>query len=389
MIIAAHNPETQDLEKTYLSSLASAADTVLEVKNNDNFEVGEKVLIGEMGGEQSEIRTISAVAGDSQGITTDALEFDHAADTAIYALEYDKVRFYRRTTADGAATLMTTVDIDVDNADKVTRWDDTSAATTYYYQTSYYDSVDDEESELSDPIQATGYESETAGSIIDAHVRRVRDTGYTVLGFEEYIDIINEVGNDLLTQAQKPYRFLRRTVNLDAVADQGYIDFPADFWKLEHVFLAYKLGSETKYNQRNPISEEMFLRKYDNSALTTQANIRDIAIDVDSLRLLIYPTPSANVTAAAKLTYFKKFDKIETAGDIIETPNNLIYRFKLMAEFYSAKSEIDNQWARLAQKYEDKYGAEIVKMQRANRLDAGTPRSMRPPRLLRRRRFHL
>lgn len=389
MIIAAHNPETEDLEKSYLSSLAGVDATTIELKNNDRFEVGNKILVGEMGGEQSEIRTVSAIGDDGQGVTIDALDFDHAADTPVYRLDYDKIRFYRRTTVDAAPVLMTTVDIDVDNAEKVTRWDDTSSATTYYYQTSFYDSVSDEETELSDPIQATGYAKETAGSIIDAVIRRVRDTGYTVLGFDEYLDIMNEVGNDILSQSAKPYRFLRRTVDLDTVAGQGYIDLPDNFWKLDHVFLKQTYGGQTRYRQRNLLDEEMFHQKYDNSSLQAQDNITDVAIDEDSRTLLIYPEPATAVTAGVRLTYYKTFDQITKAGDEIETPNNLIYRYKLMAEFYSAKSETDAQWARLAQKYEDKYGAELVKMQRTNRLDVGTPRSFRSPRLRRRRRYYL
>lgn len=389
MIVAAHNPETADLEKTYLSSRAEIDATSLEVKNNDTFAVGDKILVGEMGGEQSEIRTVSAVAADRLGITVDALDFDHAADTAIYRLEFDQIRFYRRTSATGTPVLMTTSDIDVDNTDKVTRWDDTTSATTYYYQTSYYHSGTDEETELSDPIPATGYTGQTAGSIIDAVIRRVRDTGYTVLGFEEYIDIMNEVGDDLITQSRKPYTFLRRTVALDAVADQEYIDLPADFWKFDHVSLAYISAGQTRYRQRNPLSLEMFQQRYDSSNALSQANITDTALDIENSRLMVYPTPPANVTGALKLTYFKTFDEITTAGDTIETPNSLIYRYKLMSEFYYAKSEVDAQWTRLGQKYEEKYGAEIVKMQRTNRRDAGTPRSMRPPRLRRRRRYHL
>lgn len=389
MIIAAHNPDTTDLEKTYLSSKALVDATELLVKNNDTFENGDRVLVGEMGGEQSEIRTVTAVAADGFTITTDALDFDHSSDTPIYKLDYDQVNFYRRTAIDAAPVLMTTLDVDVDNADKVTRWDDTSSASSYFYQTSFIHSVTDDETDLSDPIAATGYELDTAGSVIDQVVRRVRDTGFTVLSFDEFIDVMNEVGQDLMTQAQKPYRFTKRTVTLDVVAGQGYVALPTDLWKFDHVTIGMVSGGQTNFRPRTPLTEQQFRARYDNSTYTPQDNILDIAIDDDMSRILLHPAPKTDQTGVIKLTYYKRISPITKAGDVIETPNTLLYRYKLMAEFYSAKSESDNQWVRLADRYENKYGNEVVKLQRTNRLDVGTPQSMRPPRAYRRRRYHL
>lgn len=389
MIIKAFNPETFDLEKTYLSSFTAAAATSLPVKNNSEFAVDNFVLVGEMGQEKSEIRKVASVNANKLAIGIDALLFDHNADASVFKMPYDKVRFYRRVSAEAAPTLQVTVDIDVDDADSLTKWDDVASLTTYYYQTSFYNSETDEETELSDPIAASGYDLLSAGAIIDQVVRRVRDTGYTVLSFNEYIDVMNEVGSDLITQAQKPYRFLRRKALLNTIANQSYVDLPTDLWKFNHVFTGYSNGTAITYTQREPLSEEQFNQRYDNPNYPAQDTIIDIAIDEEESRILVHPKPKTAQTGIIKLSYYKGFSPITKAGDLIETPNNLIYRYKLMAEYYSAKSEVDRQWINLAQKYEEKYGSEVVKMQRANRLDVGTPRSMRPPRMYRRRRYHL
>lgn len=389
MIVKAFNPETYDLEKTYLSSFVAAATTSLAVKNNSEFAVDNFVIVGEMGQEKSEIRQVASINANKLAMGVNALLFDHNADCSIYKLEYNKIRFYRRTSIGAAPILQVTLDIDVDDEDKLTKWDDVTSLTTYYYQTSFYNSATTEESELSDPIAASGYDLLSAGAIIDQVVRRVRDTGYTVLSFNEYIDIMNEVGSDLITQAQKPYRFLKKTVPLNTIANQAYVDLPTDLWKFNHVFTGYTTGTNISYIQREPLSEEQFSQRYDNPNYPAQDNVTDIALDEDNERLLLHPKPKTAQTGIIKLSYYKGFTPITKAGDLIETPNNLIYRYKLMAEYYSAKSEIDRQWANLAQKYEEKYGSEVVKMQRANRLDVGTPRSMRPPRMYRRRRYHL
>lgn len=393
MIISAYNPKTTELEKTYLSSSVQFDDVNLPVKNNEKFVIGDKVLVGEMGGEQSEIRTASAVDANGLQVTVDALDFDHDSDTPIYKLDFDQINFYRRTSIAGSPTLMATLDIDVDNADKITRWDDTSSSTAYFYQTSFYNSVTDEETDLSDPIQATGYERKTAGSIIDAVVRRVRDTGFNVLGFEEYIDIMNEVGDDLTNQALRPYTFLKKSIVLNSAADQGYIDIAdevSDFWKFDYVEIDQNInGSSHNYKEVTPLSLESFNQRYNNGALLKSNQVRDVAFDDETKRLYIYPTPSDARTGKVILHYYKTFTQIEKAGDLIETPLPNIYRYKLMAEYYSAKSESDRQWVALAEKYENKYGNEVVKMQRVNRLDVGTPRSFRPPRSYRRRRYQL
>lgn len=393
MIISAYNPETTELEKTYLSSGVVIDDTSLPVKNNDRFVVGGKILVGEMGGEHSEIRTVSAVNANKTALTIDALDFDHDSDTPIYKLDFDQVRFYRRASIAAAPTLQATVDIDVDNVDKLTRWDDTTATTAYFYQTAFYNSVDTEESELSDPIQATGYQRKTIGSIVDGVVRRVRDVGYSVLGFEDYLDIANEVGDDLITQAQRPYVFLKRTIKLSLTASRSYIDILAvvpDFWKFDYVEVDQNTtGTDHNYKEITPLSKERWDQKYNVSNSSARDGVNDVAFDDETKYLYVSPTPQNARTDAIILHYYKLVTELRTAGDVIETPTPTIYRYKLMAEFYSAKAEIDRQWITLAEKYENKYGNEVVKMQRVNRLDVGTPRSFRSPRAYRRRRYHL
>lgn len=393
MIISAYNPETTELEKTYLSTSVEVDDTQLPVKNNEKFAADDKVLVGEMGGERSEIRTVSSVNANKLQITVDALDFDHDSDVPIYKLDYDQIRFYRRTSLGATPTLLTTIDIDVDNADKITRYDDPTATVAYYYQTAFYDSVADEESDLSDPVQASGYNRKTIGSVIDGVVRRVRDTGYNVLSFNEYVDIANEVGDDLITQAQRPYTFLKKSIKLDITADQNYVDIPTDvpdFWKYDYVEIDQNpTGADHNYKELTPLSREKWDQKYNNSALAKRDGVTDVAFDDETRRLYIYPTPINTRTDAVVLHYYKYFDELKTAGDLVETPNPTLYRYKLLAEFYSAKSEVDKQWAYLAEKYENKYGNEVVKMQRVNRLDVGTPRSFRPARSYRKRRFHL
>ena len=391
MVITAFNPTTDDLEKTYLSQYTASGATTLIVKNNDRFATTQAVLIGKMGEERSELNTTSGVTGDTSVTIDNATGFDHNADDPVYVLQYNQVKFYRATTETGTYSAITTEDIDVDNHDKVTRYDDTAGSTTDYYKIQYYNSETTESSELSDPIPATGNAARTVGKVVDAVARRVRDTQYSILSMAEYIDIMNEVNDDLITMAHRPYRFLKTSATYSTTAATGYISLPADLWKFDYLEYSWTTGGVTrKYKITGPLSREDFVRKYEGADWTDNDELIDIAIDEYNDRILIGPAPKTSQTDVIEVFYWKKFTALDSSGDVVETPNTLIYRYKMMAEFYSAKAETDTKWAQLARKYEEKYGGEVMKMQRVNRLDAGTPRSFAPRRVAAyRKRYHL
>lgn len=378
MIVSAYNPETDHLERSYLTTGHDAGVTALYVKNNDKILTSKRILIGEMGHERTEIRTTGAPTGSTQIAVTSGTSFAHDTDDPVMVLDYDQVAFYRAATKEGTYNLVTTVAMDVDNADGVTRYDDTAGSASDYYKVKYVNSLSLEETDFSDPIKATGFDTQTAGKVIDAVIRRVRDFGYSVLGIQEYIDIMNEVNDDLITQTHRPYRFLKTSTTLDTTADTNYVALPTDLWKFDRVEFTHTAGGQSRSYGITPITMEKWDRRYNSSFWTPSDELRDIAIDEAHNRLLLGPTPRLGTTGKIELWYYKKFTAITDVADEVETPNTLIYRYKMLAEYYSAKSESDNQFARLANNYEQKYGAEVVKMQRANRLDAGTPREIKP-----------
>ena len=394
MIITSYNPSTQDLEKTYLTQYHASGVSSFTVKNNQGFATTKAILIGGMGEERSEILSTNGVTGANTITTSAASKFAHNPDDPVYLLKYNQVKFYRATAIDGTYSLIATVDLDVDNADQVTRYDDTAGTSTSYYKVKFYNSVTTEESDFSDPIAATGHAETSAGKVIDVVVRRVRDTDYTVLSTDEYIDIANEVNDDLMTQAHRPYRFLKRSIELDTAAGVGYIDLSVavpDFWKFNYLEYKWTVGGTTNiYSIDEPLSVEEFNKKYGSSTILDDDYLLDIAIDEDKNRILLGPAPKTAQTDVIVLHYYKRFTTITSTTDTLETPTTLVYKYKMLAEHYSARSEADSKWDRLSTKYENKYGNEVVKMQRTNRLDTGTPRSfMKKKSSTFRRRFSL
>jgi hypothetical protein len=394
MRITLYNPDTATLENTFLISAVDEGTDDLVVENTDGFVADKAVMIGVMGHEKTEL-AVTDVVTDPDTITLTAnMAFPHNADDPLYLMLYNQVRVYRAASENGSYSLIATVDIDVDNADLVTYYEDTTGSTTDYYKTKFYNSVTLESSDFSDPVPATGASALSIGSVIDGVVRRVRDTGYTVLGFQEYLDIAQEVNDDLISQMKKPYRWLKKSVALNTTLDVPYIDLDTavtDFWKFNYLEYSWTSGGTTRtYQIKRPLSMEDFNWRYSSNSWANDDQLLDVALDEEENRILLGPTPRTSQTGVITLHYWRKFNAINSAGDLVMTPNSLIYRYKFMAEYYSAKAETDRQWGALAQKYEAKYGNEVVKMQRMNPLDVGTPRSFGPPRIPHlRKRFYL
>ena len=373
MIVTAWNPETDELEKTYLSQVVQKNSSSLKVKNADRFAQNKRILIGEMGMEQSEIMTTDA------GITTDTLpltgntKFAHAADTPVYVLRYDQVQFYRSTSADGVYTLLAAVNIDVDNRDQKTVYEDNTGSGTSFYKTKFYNSITSEESEFSDYISAAGYGEQTIGKVIESSVRRLGDKEYTILSSEDYIDIATEVNYDISSQSERPYDFTRHTVKLNRVAGQAYLEFPEDYYKYDDLVYMNQVGGYPRTRKVIPIPIDTFYTGY--GAMAASDNLSKIAIDDEARRILLKPAPLTNYTGAYVLRYYRRLGEFKNLSDPVWTPNTLIYRYKFMSEFYAKKAETDPSFASLSTRYEQKYGTELMKLQRTNRKDVGTPRS--------------
>ena len=199
MNIVASNPDTSYLEKSYLGKSYAAGVSALLIKNSNKFANNQKVLIGAMGRERSEILTVT-----STGLTPTNLPFTsntlfpHDADDPVYVLDYDKIRIYRSTSGqNGVYTLLATVDIDVDNADNFTYYDDANALETYWYKVAYYDSVTNEESNQTDPMPATGYLRNQVGALIPKVAVEVGDPEMIDVTIETYLAWMNDINDEV------------------------------------------------------------------------------------------------------------------------------------------------------------------------------------------------
>lgn len=373
MIISAWNPEVENLEKTYIASPVQAGTKNISVKNADRMPQNSLILVGEMGMEQSEL--IKADTGGTQTsiVSTTNLLFSHTTDEPLYKMRYDQVLFYRASSIDGTYTLIATEEIDVDNRDNKTEYQDLGGTGSSFYKTKYRNSVTFEESEFSDTISAEGYARYSIGKVIDTTVKRLKDYSYSILSSDDYVAIANEVNDDITGQSERPYDFLKVSKLLDRVASQSYVNLPTNYFKFFRLEYTNSTNSVLGTRELKPISLKNISVGY-NSMLKTDIITR-VAIDDEAKRIVLGSIPLTNGTGAFKLWFFEDIGEFTELSDVVKTPNSLIYKYKFMAEFYSVKAETDPSFITLANKYEAKYGNELMKLQRYNRKDVGTDRS--------------
>lgn len=386
MILRIGNPSTDNLERSYLSASYAVGVTTIVTKNTNNISTSDKLLLGEMGREKSEIVTVSNVNADKITLTLSVTTFfPHSADDAVYDLRYDTIKLYRSTTGiDGTYTFLTSFPIDVDNADKQTLYDDTTGITSYYYQVSYYNTPDSIESAFSDPIAGEGYSRDQIGSVINDVLTECGDTNQDYVTVPKLLSWANETNDDLSSQSSRPYRFLRKNPHwlLSTSAGINRVSLPEDMTFIDYIQYAHTYGGFTENPEIEIIdlADMNSLIAYNSTVVNNSDELRKMAIDPATNELILYPTPLTSQSDVITIYGWTGFNAITGLGDTIQTPNGRIYKMFLLAKFWKIRSIKESAYQALSGDYKQDYGTEIVKLQRFNKIDKGTPTGMKPDR---------
>jgi len=377
MKLRSKNILTKGLEKSYLATTIAAGVTSITVANNDRFVTAQKIMIGEMGYERTEIVTLSGTITPGAAMTIGATLYSHDADTPVYVLKYDKVRFYRSTTgALGAYSQLSEVTMDVDNSSLETVYDDAAGLTSYFYEVSFYGTFDSTETELSDPIPGTGYERKTVGFLLNEFFEEVSDTTQQNMSVAGAIALINEVNDDIISQSRRPYRILKTSELLDVVGDNGRVSLPANLVKFDRLQYTHATDQRTDTYRRISMQEYEML-DFDNVAVANDALIY-FTIDESTNELVLWPKPLTSATGAIRVYFWKNFDEVTGMSDVLITPNPRIYKLFLLGRYYRKRAVKEPNYMTISNTFLGDYNTEIVKLQRMNKLDMGTPMEMKP-----------
>lgn len=392
MLIPVYNPETDDLEKSYLSNAYSDGVTTIAVKNNDRFVINDRIMIGQQGQEKTEVVTVTAVNSNGTGLTTGTTKFAHSADDPVYKLRFDQIKIYRSVTGStGTYATLVTVDLDVDNEDLETKYDDTSGLESYYYKFTFYHSINAIESAYSDIIGGGGWRRNQVGNVIDEILREISDPTESNISRSEVISYMNEVNDDLQIHAAKPFSFLKTRSALTRTANTNYLDYPTDangkqtMWAFDHmdyVFTDSTTDPDTDVTSTMEVISlgEMRNKYTDNTISTVTVDDAEPKIALDEFTNRFRFSHPAETTAGNTfyLYYYKYFDDITSEGDVIETPTPKIYKLYVKSMYYRKRSITESTFGQTADRYMADYTVEKNKYKGVDRRDKGTPRGFRP-----------
>lgn len=270
---------------TYVTAQATAGVGTLTVKSITNFAVNQVLLIGDLGGEGSEIiKTHATTTPTGTTITLASnLVFTHPIYTKIQVLAYDQVEFSKASTTTGVKTVMATSNINAASLETI--YQDSTATSGYYFYR-FKNSITTTYSDYSDPIPFDGFDFDTVDTAIRYALKRNKLSGYTDI--VDFPFCIEEINNCLRYISGKLKRW-SKLQNFDYVLGQtarGTNEFtlPTDIWETENnkSILNVRIGKH--YNLTWVNKEEWDEWQYGvlHTQVTTEASAGDTTLEIDN-----------------------------------------------------------------------------------------------------------
>lgn len=285
MLITINHPELGP-QKTFTSAESTAADTSISVDNTEGLASGDLVLFGRYGEERSEVKVVSSI-DSSTAITVDALTFGHSPRTPIYELLFDQAEIYRATSEGGSYTLITTIDLEVD--EDYTIYNDTGGTTASWYKIRYKNSQTTTTSDYSDEVQGTGFTDDSLYSMTQEVLEDFGDTEAKELTRTQVRMYIND-GLRKLTQyliSIYPNYRNKKTSQILTSGTATY-DLPTKNLAISKVVINYAADDET----------QGYLAQFQDDGEQVDPAITysqlDPRISIRNGQLVLHPTPTSS-----------------------------------------------------------------------------------------------
>ena len=170
--IAILHPDV-DLQKSYLTAKTDAGATYSRVENNDGFATNDLVLFGKLGEERTELVTLTGVTGNNTIDHSTGPVFGHSARTPVYQILYNQACVYSATSEGGTYSLLTTIDLDVDQPETV--YPDTTGDQDTWYKIRYKNSITTTYSDYTDEVQGSGFTDASLSVLTDSVLEEFGD----------------------------------------------------------------------------------------------------------------------------------------------------------------------------------------------------------------------
>lgn len=187
---------------TYLNSDTASGVSSLSVKNITGFAANQILIIGDIGGQNSEIIKTHAVTAPSGSTITlaAATVFPHSASTYITVMLYDQVEISTATTTTGSKTVLTTTNIWADSP--TTNYNDLANSVGYYFAR-FKNTITTTFSDYSDPIPVTGYTLKSARRLIDQALGKINKVASSVFSDQFAFGEINNCQTECLRDRKR------------------------------------------------------------------------------------------------------------------------------------------------------------------------------------------
>lgn len=220
--------------KSYLSRDIAASVSTLPVENVLEFTSGSvPILIGDFGGETTELAAITSTSSPSSISTAASTKFTHSKGEAVYQLEFNSIEISKASTLGGSYSVLATIPLNW--SENQTVYNHTAGLSTDYYKVRFYNSLN------------------SLGTSFSAETTSVANT--TTLGY-----LINKV---------------RSSVGNVTLDDQFFIDAIAEARQVLEKEFGYGKVYEWRQNFEYPI--QMLAGTNFVNLPTTGANAVDIA----------------------------------------------------------------------------------------------------------------
>jgi len=183
-IIRIEHPELPLYPQTNLTASYVAGVTSLTVLDNNGFSNADKIIVGMVGQDKTELATINGAVSVGTSISIVAMLFDHPVDTILQKALWNQVEISGASTVAGSKTVITTANIQFDSPDT----EYVVTGTTYnYYFVRYYNSATATYSAYSDAAPAAGYSPDTVRSVKESALNLCGESIGTVIT-DDFLD---------------------------------------------------------------------------------------------------------------------------------------------------------------------------------------------------------
>lgn len=228
-IVSVRFPDTG--EHTYTTAVVSANGTTLTVRNTQNFNANDYIVIGEVGNENSELRQITTVDSDTQ-LTISALDFAHDIDTKVAVINYNQLQWASASTLTGSKTTQgSNITLSPDDSYVETNL---SSVTSGYVFARFYNVQTATWSAYSPGIPVAGFGENSLRYIIDQSRLRTQELTENLITDNDLLDIAKEC-SDVIETIRKKWGFVQKTANIQLTAAVQSYYKPSDLAGLDAI----------------------------------------------------------------------------------------------------------------------------------------------------------